>query len=260
MHVVLDARDATPVRLDTPRPSVAQAGRVDWYHAPSGGIPFGMSTPVAPGAEAWVLPTGDVPDGPYYLTARWSRLAPLLEVRAHTPSSWTLDTVYQSRSTRLDGKVDLEVVAAGTGTPAEVAAVDAAGKALVVTRSATVTPLARAAAARDAGAALLVVVNDGPGTLFDLAGGTVPTVSVSAADGERLLSAGTASIRGTADAYPGYAYDYQRTWEGSAPADLVVAPRTGDLAVPPTGSRTPRRARSTSCATTARRSCSSASA
>ncbi|ANC32079.1 S8 family serine peptidase [Isoptericola dokdonensis] len=232
VSVVLDAREATEVRLDTPLPSEAYAGRIDWYHAPAEGTSLLMANPVNRGVETWVLPTDDVPDGELYTTARWSRTAPLLDLRAWSPQPRAIEPVYQSGSTRLDGRVDLRVVTAGEGTPAEIAAVDATGKALVVTAGGDVTPAARAAAAQAAGAELLVVVADGPGTLFEPAGGTtLPVVSVSVEEGERLLSGSSKGrLRGWADAFPEYAYDYAHTWEGSTPERMVLAPRTRDLA------------------------------
>ncbi|MEV6272781.1 hypothetical protein AB0L64_36825 [Kribbella sp. NPDC051936] len=49
------------------------------------------------------------------------------------------------------------------------------------------TPSVRAAAARDAGARLLVVVNSGAGQYYDLAGGTdLPVYSLTAAEGGPL--------------------------------------------------------------------------
>ena len=57
--------------------------------------------------------------------------------------------------------------------------VDAEGKALIVTQDASVSQIERSAAAAEAGAALLVVINDGAGTLYDIAAGTVPVICLA---------------------------------------------------------------------------------
>lgn len=240
VQVVLDARDAHPVELDTPRPSVDYDGRVQWFHDSGVGgqyATFSASMATVPGAEIWVNETGDVAGGDYQLTSRWSRTAPLLSLQARTPRPTALDPVYQRGSTRLDGKVDLPVVVAGTGTADEIAAVDAQGRALLVTNDPAVAPWDRAAAAEASGAALLVVVNDGPGVLYDAAGGTdLPVVSLSADEGGRLLAAAGAKgkpgvrLTGKGVEFPDYSYDVVRTWQGGVPADLSIAPRERDLA------------------------------
>jgi len=237
VHVVLDARDAHPVELTTPRPAVDYDGRVQWFHDSGVGgqyATFSASVSTIPGAEVWVNETGDVAGGDYQLTSRWSRTAPLLSLQARTPRPSAIEPVYQRGSTRLDGKVDLPVVVAGTGTAEEIGAVDAKGKALLVTNSPDVATWDRAAAAEASGAALLVVVNDGPGVLYDAAGGTdLPVVSLSAEEGGHLLAAaGKRAVRltGKGVEFPDYSYDVVETWQGSVPADLSVAPRERDLA------------------------------
>ncbi|MGF0114909.1 S8 family serine peptidase [Promicromonospora sp. Marseille-Q5078] len=240
VHVVLDARDAHPVELDTPRPSADHDGRVEWFHDSGVGgqyATFSASVAMTPDAEVWVNETDAVAGGDFALTSRWSRTAPLLDLRVSGRHGGGLDPVYQRGSARYDGRVDLPVVTAGTGTPDEIAAVDAGGKALVVTDDASVTSWDRAAAAEAAGAALLVVVNAGPGVLYDSAGGTgLPVVSLSADEGGRLLASAGAKgghgvrLTGRGVEFPDYSYDVVETWQDAVPADLSVAPRTRDLA------------------------------
>ncbi|GAA1722367.1 S8 family serine peptidase [Isoptericola hypogeus] len=232
-HVVLDARDASEVELDTPRPSDDLSGRVEWFHDSGVGgeyATFYVSMATTPGAEVWANETGDVPGGQFAFTSRWSRTASLLDLEARTSRTVKLDPLYQRGSARLDGKVRLDAVVAGTGTAEELAAVDAESKAVVVTNSAAVDPVARAQVAADAGAALLVVVNDGPGVLYDPAGGTnLPVVSLPAEQGAALL-AGSATLRGSATEFGDYAYEIAHTWSGAVPGDLTVAPRERELA------------------------------
>lgn len=236
-EVVLDLREATPVRLETPRPSDPFYQRVEWWH--DAGLDIGLDTfysalPAGPATEVWVNPLQKVAGDGFNVTARWARTQPLLDLSVRraddTVDAVPLAPLYQSGSRRLDGKVDLPVVVAGTGTPEEIAAVDAEGKALIVTQDVSVSQIERSAAAAEAGAELLVVINDGAGTLYDIAAGTVPVIAVSAEEGEHLLADPAATrITGKAIALPAYEYDYAHTWQGTVPTDLTLKPGKGDV-------------------------------
>ena len=104
----------------------------------------------------------------------------------------------------------------------------------MVTRS-DVAPWSRAEAAQAAGARMLVVVNDGPGKLYEYAGGTdLPVVSLTQDEGQPLLdklAAGKAvsfDIDGTE--FPAYLYDLTPSYSGGIPTDLSYAPAQRDLA------------------------------
>lgn len=234
--IVLDLRDAKPITLDTPKDSAPYYQRVEWSH--DAGLDTSLDTfysalPAGPATEVWMNPLEKVDGDRFDLTARWVRTEPLLDLKARTPKGIRISPLYQSGSSRLDGKIDLDVVVAGTGSPEEIAAVDAEGKALLVTRDAAVAPEARIAAAEAAGAELVIVINNGAGTLYDVAGSdAVPTIGISADEGEALLAANLSKLRitGTAVAYPEYGYDYAHTWQGSLPSDLTVRPGDDDLA------------------------------
>ncbi|QKJ20925.1 S8 family serine peptidase [Microbacterium hominis] len=240
VELVLDARDATLLSLETPRESELFNQRVEWFH--DAGLNTSLTTytasyPVGPGSEVWVNTVDAVGGGEFDLTARWTATAPVLDIAAQVPGqdALVLDPLYQASTARVDGAFDLEVVEAGTGTPAEIAAVDAAGKALLVRHDPNANVLAaiqRHSAAAAAGAKLVIVENSGPGTLYGSAGGTVvPTVSVSKADGAQLRAAGAGvRVTGKGTAFPKYSYDIGHTWQGAIPADLSVSPQTGDLA------------------------------
>lgn len=233
--VMLDLRDAKPVRLETPQPSDATYQRVEWFHDSGLDSTYGTfysALPAGPATEVWMKPIEKVGGGEFDLTARWVRTRPLLDLTAHTPRGVPLDTLYQSGSLRLDGKVDLKVVDAGAGTPDELAGIDATGKAMLLTQTPGVNAFARAAAAEAAGAELLIVANAGPGTLYDIAASAkVPVVSISAEAGDALRAADASKLRinGKAEAAPAYVYDIAHTWQGSVPVDLTVAPTEGDL-------------------------------
>ena len=238
-HIVLDASKAVPVELKTPKKSAPYTSRVEWFHdAGLGDEPttFLSSLNVAPGSRMWMLPTGDVAGGEYDFTMRWSKTEPLLDLAVKSGSDKTaVAGLYQRGSARLDGRVDLAVVDAGDGTPDEIAAADAEGAALLVADDPTLTAAgraARAAAAAEAGAELLILANSQAGALYDAAGGSVvPTISVSTDTGAALAAAAETGARltGSATRYPDYTYDYVHTWKGSAPENLTLSPRERDL-------------------------------
>ncbi|SBT48979.1 S8 family serine peptidase [Micromonospora auratinigra] len=236
--VELDARQAHKVTVSTPRPSEDSYRRIQYFRDSGIGgryAAFSALYGVSPQVDdVYAAPTGRISGGSYEFAARWDRGVAHLKLAAHTPATSQLDPLYQNGSTRLDGKVELTGVHAGTGRPEDYAGLDATGKAVLVTRDDTVTPAARAQAALAAGAALLVVVNDRPGTYYQQAGFTeLPVISLTRAQGEPLLAAaraGTLVLRGDAVAFSPYQYHLIRAWSGEVPADPTYAPTEEDLA------------------------------
>ncbi|NES14714.1 MULTISPECIES: S8 family serine peptidase [Micromonospora] len=236
--VELDARQAHKVTVTTPRPSEDSYRRVQYFRDSGIGGPYAAFTnvyTVPPDVDdVYVAPTGQVTGGSYEFAARWSREVDHLTLAGHTPSAVPLDPRYQAGSARLDGKVDLAATYVGSGTAADFQGRDVKGKAVLVTRDDTVFPGEVAAAAEAAGAALLVLVNDRPGPYYTFAGGTdLPVVSLTRAEGERVLPAaraGTLRLRGNAVAFSPYTYDLVRAWPGEVPADPTYAPTEKELA------------------------------
>ena len=235
-EVVLDARKAKRITVTTPRPSENRHRRIQYFH--DAGIPDGFTFMdlyfVPPNVDdMYALPTGAVPGAAFSFTTRWRRSAPLLDVSAYLPARTEADFLYQGGSGRLDGKVRLEGVYAGTGTAADYDGVDASGKAVVIRRSDAVQSWDWVAPAQAAGAELLIVANDRPGKLAEFVVGELPVVSVTKAQGDRLIAAaraGTLTLRGEATAFPPYMYDLVLTRDRAIPADLSLTPRTSDLA------------------------------
>ncbi|SCF34924.1 S8 family serine peptidase [Micromonospora mirobrigensis] len=236
--VELDARQAHKVTVATPRPSEDSYRRVQYFRDSGIGgryAAFSALYEVSPQVDdVYAAPTGPITGGSYEFAARWDRGVAHLKLAAHTPATSQLDPLYQAGSTRLDGKVELAGVYAGTGRAEDYQGVDAKGRAVLVTRDDTVTPAARAQAAQAAGAALLVVVNDRPGAYYQQAGFTdVPVISLTRAQGEPLLAAaraGTLVLRGTAVAFSPYQYRLVRAWKGEVPVDPTYAPTEEELA------------------------------
>ncbi len=239
-ELVLDARKAKRVTVKTPRPSEDRYRRVQYHHNTGiGGIfeAFTNTQIVQPDVDdIFVAPTGVVPGKAFDFAVRWRRSEPLLDLSAHLPRRTALDPIYQGGSVRLDGKVFLRGVYAGTGTAAEYEGVNAQGRAVLISRSDAVQPWDWAPVAAEAGAALLVVVNDRPGKLYEFAGGggtDLPVVSLTKAQGDPLIAAARAGrlvLHGDAVEFPEYMYDLARSDARGFPAGLAYSPRTGELA------------------------------
>ncbi|MEV0952169.1 S8 family serine peptidase [Promicromonospora sp. NPDC050249] len=236
--LVLDAREATELTLDTPQESEVAHRRFQFFNDSGIGgtfATFGATYAVPLDVDSFfAVPTGAVDSADFDFGVRWRAIEPALDVRAWTPRPVRFEPVYQAGSARLDGRVALRAVAAGTGTAAEYDSVDAEGKAVLVTRDAAVSAEEREAAAQAAGAALLVVVNDRPGPLVEyVTRDDLPVVSVTAAEGPKLLAAaatGRLTLTGTAQEFPSYLYDVSRSWPGEIPGNLALAPTTRQLA------------------------------
>nr|BFF18135.1 hypothetical protein GCM10025730_16560 [Promicromonospora thailandica] len=236
--LVLDAREATELTLDTPRESDVAFRRFQFFNDSGIGgqyATFGATYTVPADVDSfYAAPTGEVDSAEFDFAVRWRATEPALDVRAWTPAPVAFDPVYQTWSMRLDGRVSLRGVTAGTGTPAEYAGVPAKGRAVLVTRDDAVSAAEREAAAAAAGAALLVVVNDRPGPLVErVTQEDLPVVSVSQAQGVRLLAAagkGRLTLTGSAVEFPSYLYDVSRSWPGEIPATLGLAPTKRQLA------------------------------
>ncbi|PUB32070.1 subtilisin family serine protease [Promicromonospora sp. AC04] len=236
--LVFDASEAVELTLDTPKESDVAHRRFQFFNDSGIGgqyATFGATYGVPADVDSfYAAPTGAVDSTRFDFGVRWRAIEPALDLVARNPWRVAIDPVYQTGSARLDGRVSLRAVAAGTGTAAEYDGVDAAGKAVLVTRADAVTAEEREAAAQAAGAALLVVVNNRPGPLVEyVTQGDLPVVSVTAAEGAKLLPAaakGWLTLSGTAQEFPSYLYDVARNWSGEIPAKPALAPTKKQLA------------------------------
>ncbi|WP_026366174.1 S8 family serine peptidase [Promicromonospora sukumoe] len=236
--LVLDARNADELTLRTPRASEVSYRRFQFFNDSGiGGLysTFGATYAVPADVDSfYAARTGRVDSADFDFAVRWRATEPALDVRAWAPPPVAFDPVYQVGSARLDGRVTLRAVAAGTGTAADYEGVRAEGRAVLVTRDDAVSAEEREAAAQAAGAALLVVVDDRPGSLVEnVTQGDVPVVSVPQAQGAKLLAAarkGLLTLTGKAVEFPTYLYDVSKSWPGEIPAELGLAPSSRQLA------------------------------
>ncbi|WP_277438368.1 S8 family serine peptidase [Streptomyces sp. SPB162] len=222
--VRLDASKAHKVSTRVPQETEQRQLHLDLARTFSNGNLIRDAYIVPPAFDAvYAAPTRKVTDGTFSFVTRWR----LGEKQVDASSRGRdLDLTPQAGATVDDGSSRLRVVTAGKGAAADYAGLDAKGKAVVVTRSADVSPADRAANAVEAGAELLIVVNDGTGRLSeyyaDDAGTSTPlgVVSIMRDAGARLVAdarGGRLTLDITQRTYPRYLYDLLAQQDGTIP-------------------------------------------
>ncbi|WP_049559175.1 S8 family peptidase [Nonomuraea sp. SBT364] len=226
-ELVLDASEARPVTVTTPKPTEHRQQHLDFVRAlpDTPGMRLGYMLPIWY-ESVYVSPTKKVTQGSFDYLTRWRRGEPALTL--DVPGRPELVATVQGGGPLTEGRTRLVTVAAGKGAAQDYAGIDAKGKAVVVTRSAEVPAEERARQAMAAGAALLVVVNDEPGRLYEFYGEgvTIPVVLVP-----RDGAGGLAGTRAVVEQrpYASYLYDLVDVHRGAIPdRDLDHRPR--DLA------------------------------
>ncbi len=236
--VHLDARLARPITVSVPRKATETTyQRMDWFRRigetaieSNYVMPFSVE-------HLYAQPTAEVRTGEFELNTRWRLRRPALTVSVGGRS---LDVSAMVGTTGFTGSQRLPLVVAGPGAPSDYADLHVAGKAVLVTRSDDVQPYDRAVAARDAGAALLIVVNDEAPELIEWVGNPetgdepgIPVIGVSGTEGTALLAqAGETSLIAQVVGRPDtpWVYDLQDPHVGRIPRALAYAPTARELA------------------------------
>ncbi|MER6066359.1 S8 family serine peptidase [Streptomyces sp. NPDC001792] len=185
----------------------------------------------------WVTPTPKVTQGSYTFATRWRQIQPPLTFSSGSQAYD--DVVVQSQSPELpEGSGAYRAVWAGDGSAADLRGLEVRGQVAVVRRSDTVPAQDQAAAAAQAGARQLLILNDGYGKLdmwADLPDAApLPVASLGTDDSTRLLSRirkpGQATLKVVSHPYPRYLYDLVQHHEDAVPRDPSYRPGTGELA------------------------------
>ncbi|WP_239168076.1 S8 family serine peptidase [Catellatospora coxensis] len=236
--VVLDARKlkrvGAVVKADTARAAV----RVDFSRT------YGELDPLFDNYlvdsryhSIWATPTEPVRQGTFGLGFRWGLVEPPLTLSAH--GERYDDLLVQTRSGSLpDGSTALEVVYAGDGSAAAVAAARVRGRVAVVRHAPQLDVDAVARTVAAAGGKLMLLVNDGYGRLdawrdVENPNPALPVASIGRGQGERLIARlGRGPVRHTVTSHPvaGYVYDLVHRYRKAVPADLTYRPQPRDLA------------------------------
>ncbi len=237
--LTFDATALRKVSAITPQPTVNSYVRVDQYRSYGSLHRFVDSYQLEWWLydSVWATPTRKVTQGAYTFAARWRQVQPALTVS----SGWlSLATMVQSFSPELpEGTGTYPVVDVGSGAAADFAKTVARGKIVVVHRNDAVPATEQAAAAADAGARLLLLVNNGYGPLDAWAdlpqeeAAQLPVASLSTDQGRQLLEElqhGAKTLKLVSHPYPHYLYDLVQHHDSAIPQDPSYRPRTGDLA------------------------------
>jgi subtilisin family serine protease len=238
--VVLDASALRKVRAVTPQQTTNSYVRVDQYRSYGTLHRFLDGYQLEPWLydSLWATPTPKVTQGSYTFATRWRQVQPPLTVSSGTRS---YDSVQiQSLSPKLpQGTGTYSAIWAGDGSAAEFAKLKARDKIAVVRRNDTVAATDQAAAAANAGARLLLIVNDGYGPLDAWAdlpqedAASLPVASLSTDDGAQLIPRiqhGATALKLVSHPYPDYLYDLVQHHDGAIPGDLTYRPGPSDLA------------------------------
>ncbi|MCK2216674.1 S8 family serine peptidase [Actinomadura sp. ATCC 31491] len=250
-ELVLDARKAVEVQVETPdhetKRNTGAAAALMWYRAGERGTALRGGTTITPGSQIeerlFVQPTRKVTKGTFVVATRWRLKAPEI---AFTAPGLPLTPEYvdpvqfsdlDAEYPRLDGTRLLLAVDAGRGTPQELARRDLRGRLAVVRRTPGVPVATQANAAAAAGAAMVAVYADRPGTDVSTGGSgvrlAVPTVRLSHEDGlaltARLRLLPVPVLAKGVPASP-YGYDLYLREQGRVPDRLRYTVRARSLA------------------------------
>ncbi|MEV5600761.1 S8 family serine peptidase [Streptomyces sp. NPDC052299] len=182
----------------------------------------------------YLAPTQKVAHGSLRAFLHWRLRQKALD--AETGTGRNIELTAQPDTTFHDGPSTLRTVYAGRGTASDYTGLDARGKAVIVDLADDVTATQRAQAAADAGAAMLIVVNNAPGRLYQSYTGAdgLTVASVRRDDGARLVSAaksGSGRLHVKQQQYPDYSYDLVQQFKDVIPdRSLAYEPDDGDLA------------------------------
>ncbi|GLZ76402.1 peptidase [Actinorhabdospora filicis] len=182
--------------------------------------------------DVYVTPTKPVTVGEFEFYARWRKgISPLT---LSVLGCGKIDPLPQAGTPSPDFDALLKAtVYAGAGAASDYAGLRAKGAVAVVTRSDEVSPEERAAAAKAAGAVLLIVVNDGPGVLSEYyPGAALPVASLKADQGRGLVGLAKWGVPVTvaSTVYSPVTYDLLDVHPGAVPANLTFVPARRDLA------------------------------
>ncbi|MCK0110744.1 S8 family serine peptidase [Ornithinimicrobium sp. F0845] len=232
--VELDARETHEITVDVGQDGLEPSQRrMDFSIRAGTGLNSAYQVPAAVD-HLFAAPMDGITDGDFEYLTRWRLRTPFVAV---AEGGTSLDVTGLVGSSMPTEQVSLDAVYAGTGTPDELAAVETEGKAVVITRDQSLDLTQIAAGIDQAGAALLVVVNDEPG---EFSAGvsweapvSYPAVGVSGVEGAGLISriqAGPVQLTVSGGVDSPVVYDLVDPHPGSIPTDLEYAPTLDELA------------------------------
>lgn len=254
MTIVMDAREAVEVTVDTPlhpdgKVNDSGALQMTWTRTSAKGEKVTDQVLGMSGGQLeqrfFMTPTEEVTVGEFSASTRWIIEAPAiafetgddLELRPeYYRPDWFSDNSWQFPT--VEGSSELRVIDAGDASEADLAGIKLKGALALVRRSDAITVLDQSNAAAAAGAAMVAIYNDQPGASNQL--GTaqgkldVPTVRLSHEEGTALLDrlSGNKKVTVTASGTQEspYRYDLYYLEDGAIPTDLAYTADAASLA------------------------------
>jgi subtilisin family serine protease len=231
--VDMDAGSAVPVTVHIPHRAEATAMRMEYFSSAGSGVDEALWMPFDV-EHLYAAPTSQVTDGSFEFVTRWRLRKELFAVSSDTHH---YDVTQGYGSAWLQGASRPRTAYLGSGTAADYAGVDVKGKAVVITRDASITDHDAAALAAQHHAAMLLVVNDAPEEFMDIAADdlgrsvTIPVGGVSGLEGPSLVALAQQGKR--IDVSGGmrtpWVYDLQVPHLGRIPDHLSYTPKTSEL-------------------------------
>ncbi|NES16529.1 MULTISPECIES: S8 family serine peptidase [Micromonospora] len=241
LTVVLDPRQGTPVRIETPKPT-EQRDTISFYEHRV----FGNGRQVDHGVMAFstvqqvnVTPTRPVRRGEFEFASRWQLVAPMVTAQVSNVTG-PLDINLLGQSPAPAGRRKLPLVWAGDGTPAELARAGVRGAAALVAGSYDRAEEDQIADATAAGAATVLIVRPADRsawTVWRPDGDRLPIPSLVVAydDGQPMIAAakrGRATLDLTLTVDSPYLYDVWQVSKGRVPERIlhrVTADNTAEV-------------------------------
>ncbi|AWZ04519.1 MULTISPECIES: S8 family serine peptidase [unclassified Streptomyces] len=236
--IVLDARKAARLKIETDRPTEARATTLAfarswdeaWLHA---GTAMGGRT--IRGYYASV--EGKATDGTYEFGSYWRAAAPLLSELKANGGPVLHPLTASTGSDNLDGTGSAPLVNAGSGSAEELAAVAAKG-AIVLVKTEDGALYEIAANAKAAGAKAVLAHREAPGrwqAFTGYAGGSLPVLSVESGEGKALLAKlakapqGKVTLSWKGSAKSPYVYNLAQIEKGQVHGDRTYRVRDREL-------------------------------
>jgi hypothetical protein len=241
IEVVIDARKAAPITIETPKPSEQQAILSYYVHRE-----YGNGRSISHGVMHFstvkqVLVTGTKPvtDGSFEFSSRWQLVAPLVQATVAGVSG-PLDINLLHQSPSFDGKKRFPLVDAGNGAPADLRGVRGAIALMKSDEDGTGagSEQEQIAAAAKAGAAGVIIVRPPTWSAWTVWVPTgdrepIPAMVTGTRDGEKLI-ARAKQPRATIDLIlttsSPYLYDVQQVSTGSIPSKINYKVTTANSA------------------------------
>lgn len=234
--VELDARKAHEVSAHVPKKAEPSYRRVEYFRQ------LGKKTvnsifmmPIVID-KIYAAPTKPVKEGQFEMNTRWRLTKPVLTINFKGKE---LDDIPQAGSILFKGNMHAKAVYAGKGSAEDFSSLNAKNKIVIVDRSDEVKANVRAQNAINAGAKMIITVNDIPTELSEgswNADGSdvqIPVAAVSGTEGAKLVKAArsgnlTLDVKGSPETP--FVYDLSDPHPNFIPKDVTYAPKTTDLA------------------------------